>query len=537
MPIRKPVFFQRSLLAVAVISLSACSTTPRLPDYDLSRIGDGIVNAGKSTADFSRRAWNRTTYLLGFSDGEGAADERQLLDDVDLALLETDADMVVSPITRPVVQEQATAYNPDNADNQTGIATAYDQQLAGVTEAPLTSGGITKEIIHEVAPNENLWKIAKMTTGNATNWHVLADVNNLAPDAAVFPGQELIIPADMVKAEYLQQAGSSIQMDELNQDDTLQTALLGENRTELATAAPERLKIPAADSAETRTINDPQPINGTAFKLQPAETLWDLAKRTTGDAMNWKAIAQLNNFSDKQAVVVHAGQTIYVPDDLVDEQESAPTDQSTADISETLKPVTQEKLALLETNTDASGDQLGKQSSVQFAASSSASSSDLDVIATGKLIAETTGAVQALPTTELPAISPLDETQSIKLSDAAEINAAPVVAPEQSTQAQPTQAQPMKIVEATYKADELLEPLPIDDELPTIGKNSRATPDEIMVSGTYYPKAVYNEADFSSSLLMRVSPGTKLQVSNAIGTWFQVETDKGIGYVHQRDIK
>ena len=58
-----------------------------------------------------------------------------------------------------------------------------------------------------------------------------------------------------------------------------------------------------------------------------------------------------------------------------------------------------------------------------------------------------------------------------------------------------------------------------------------------MVSGTYYPKAVYNDADFSSSLLMRVSPGTTLQVSRAIGSWYEVSTDQGTGYVHARDIK
>jgi len=60
---------------------------------------------------------------------------------------------------------------------------------------------------------------------------------------------------------------------------------------------------------------------------------------------------------------------------------------------------------------------------------------------------------------------------------------------------------------------------------------------KVMVKGTYYPKAVYNNADFSSSLLMRVSPGTQLLVSKAIGPWLEVKTNKGVGYVHSRDIK
>ena len=60
---------------------------------------------------------------------------------------------------------------------------------------------------------------------------------------------------------------------------------------------------------------------------------------------------------------------------------------------------------------------------------------------------------------------------------------------------------------------------------------------QIMVSGTYYPKAIYNDANFSSSLLMRVSPGTSLTVSRAIGPWFEVQTEKGPGFVHSRDTR
>ena len=75
------------------------------------------------------------------------------------------------------------------------------------------------------------------------------------------------------------------------------------------------------------------------------------------------------------------------------------------------------------------------------------------------------------------------------------------------------------------------------DEMAAESVAEGTAPDEIMVSGTYYPKAVYNDADFSSSLLMRVSPGTKLLVSRAVGPWYEVATEQGTGYVHARDIK
>lgn len=561
MPIRKPVIFQKSLLAVAVISLSACSTTSRLPDYDLGNIGTGIVNAGKSTADFSRRAWNRTTYLLGFTDGESNSKDSLILDDNDLALREQDADTLSGIVTRPVVQEQATAYDLDKSGNLPEIEN--NEQLALVSESQLSGGAIKEDLVHEVAPSENLWKIAKMTTGNATNWHVLADVNNLAPDAAVFPGQSLVIPAEMVKADYLapadvQLAALSMESDAGNQEGILETALVTEDTEAdvvLAAAAPERLKIPSGEGIEKQAMVEPS-RDGTAFKLKPAETLWDLAKRTTGDALNWKTIAQQNNFSEKQSVVVHAGQTIYVPNHLVDDYEAAESEKTSADNSQSLKLAAKAKLAELETTIKPAAAvqavtqpevQPDNESSVAFVASTSAKTDNQAAIdAASKLIAESKALDETKPLEALSVVSPLDETQDIQLAAATSGTDATQLTALTQLQAQPlqeqNQVQRLKIADGTAKAGATLEAQSVDtqlptEELPTMEQGNSNTPGEIMVSGTYYPKAVYNEADFSSSLLMRVSPGTKLQVSNAMGTWFQVETDKGLGYVHQRDIK
>ena len=101
------------------------------------------------------------------------------------------------------------------------------------------------------------------------------------------------------------------------------------------------------------------------------------------------------------------------------------------------------------------------------------------------------------------------------------------------------ETQPITIVEANFQADPSEQPIKIPSDALEIVKLTPQSADlnQVMVSGTYYPKAIYNDADFSSSLLMRVSPGTSLKVSNAVGNWFEVETEKGTGYVHQRDIK
>ena len=97
-----------------------------------------------------------------------------------------------------------------------------------------------------------------------------------------------------------------------------------------------------------------------------------------------------------------------------------------------------------------------------------------------------------------------------------------------NTQLLADETQPITIVEANF-SDPDNKPISIATDAQDVQSLASIEPDlnNIMVSGTYYPKAIYNDADFSSSLLMRVSPGTSLKVSKAMGNWFEVETDKG----------
>jgi len=233
------------------------------------------------------------------------------------------------------------------------------------------------------------------------------------------------------------------------------TETLAEND---AMPAKPRLKVPEENVvAEAAT----EATDGMTFELESGETLWDFSKRTTGDATNWKLIAEMNGFSDEQAVKVWAGQKITIAENLVRPELSGALPDSVAD----------ETVELAETET-------------QEALDASAA-----VLAGNTLT---------------------DETQPIKIVEAA-------------FKAEPAAAAPLTEETLAVEAEETL--------------NDGTMPSEIMVSGTYYPKAIYNNADFSSSLLMRVSPGTKLQVSRAMGSWYEVATDQGTGYVHKRDVK
>lgn len=544
MPKSTPVIFKKSLLAAAVVSLSACSTMPQAPD--LSGVGDGIVKAGKATASAGKKTWNTTTYLLGFTDAPGdeadAPSDEQLLiaqtqdhDDVNqvLPLVDAPADTAGAEETaeaQPTVIQQATAViNPD--ENAAENFTVLTDGTTAVAEDALpadTMASVSEDVVHEVAENETLWDIAKLTTGDATNWHALADINDLEQNANVFPGQQLIIPGALAKEEYTSTLAIPA-VDSLT--DTQSNDSATEDQPVIAAARDVRENIRTTEQADVADLvtdtqaNDEQVADAAAqlasaeqdatpIDLNDGETLWDFAKRTTGDATNWQAIASQNNFTEKQSVTVRPGQTIFVPLSLLKDNTQASASEQATDEQATEEAVI---AAVTETPADvaeAASDELAAalptaeplQDAQQLVQDSSA------VVNTDTSLTETA--------TALVEGSTLNDNNSAESTEGSLLD----------------ETKPLTIVEATYKTDDTLNPVNADDETSQIIENTNI-PAEIMVSGTYYPKAVYNDADFSSSLLMRVSPGTTLQVSRAMGTWFQVETDKGVGYVHQRDIQ
>lgn len=525
-----PALFKISLIAAAVVSLSACSTTPRNEGYDLSRVGEGILTAGRVTADVSGRVWDKTTYLLGFSDGdtEPRSDDVLLMDAEDMARLEDGSIVARDTTIRPIVIRSAiptrsvqdeTPINAELADNnqtsdfETPIKQESDNlaQTAGdatTTVAQTESTLVAEDRVHKVTASETLWDIAKKTTGDANNWHVLADVNNLGPNASVFPGDLLIIPADMIEPSSADDMATDTTTQQEPEQIFVNTQdLTGSLKSQASTAAAQpQLETATTEQAElSDTLETDKAMGGKAFKLKPGETLWDLAKRTTGDATNWKAIAGQNNFSAEQASFVRSGQTIYVPVELIkaDSESAANT-------------------AVPELNASAGGQSTVIDKTVDAVQSAA--------YTTLKPVAPAPAQSEALRTLTISSAS----AGAARNMDLFSGDTNPLTRPSTTIEA----GKPIKIVEATFKSDEIAAPLSqASDAIKNVGKSTQDSPEQIMVSGTYYPKAIYNNANFSSSLLMRVSPGTTLEVSKAMGNWYQVKTSKGLGYVHQRDIK
>ena len=549
MPQQVPTLFRKSCLAAAVAALtvvpSACSTLPGTPGSTSDGVPDDALSEARlETRDIGERNWDRVMYLLGFSEEArrasrrsaaiertaevSARDEPALFDEVDWALMEEDASMPGSTL------DGSNASDPDTT--VASLAGVPDEGVGGraiVVVAPDDADTLDGEMVvaadalqqvgararsHEVGERETLWDIAKTTTGDATNWHVLADVNDLGPDAAVYPGQILTIPADLVRPE----PGVD--------DSTPVAALPGSSETAAepagaatGSAASDDVAPEVAPAETSEAVRIAAVMPGRDFDLDAGETLWDFARRTTGDATNWRAIADANGFTDAEASLVRPGQTITVPLELVQEPAA---ESATVDRDESLV---------------AAGDAVVKPTDAPDGRSveALASSADADADAIGKSV-ETDGEEVVIRLPDVDAAGPVEPIPNALVQDrqanadalSSEPPAAGASRPSPDAEAGVADGEAIRIVNAAYRSG---------DEDEAVGRAEPAPssdlPSRIMVSGTYYPKAVYSDADFSSSLLMRVSPGTTLQVSRAVGPWFEVQTEQGPGYVHARDIK
>lgn len=494
--------FKLSILVAAMVSLSACSSAPKIAGVDLGKVGSGISKMGSKTAEISSNAWEGTKELLNIG-----PQESELLDEVDLALMDDDLnsdgtlvasnDLASDDIGQLLPQGDAQSTLTDLDTDQTLLHENNNQQrtlaFGEIPEQPVASGDIIllgqdaqeqpvpegemtlvsnaeteivplNDLTHEVTESETLWDIAKRTTGDANNWHVIADINNLPPNASVFVGQKITIPADMVKPDYGQVIAAA-------EEETAQPMIKTDEAASVALNIPEKTEdVVAATAEQIKPATQENAGNiladATAIKVNEGETLWDFAKRTTGDATNWKLLADKNLFSEQQLAQIRPGQKIYVPNDMVRARDE-----------------------------------------------------------NGTLIAK--GEESNIPTATAGAVTPKNQ-QAIDASTA--VLAGTNV---------PAEGE-IKIVEAAYQDGEGIKPVTaesLSEEASVAVAAADVKMGKVMVKGTYYPKAVYNEADFSSSLLMRVSPGTQLVVSKAVGPWLEVTTDKGVGYVHSRDIK
>lgn len=458
-------------LAVSAL-LGGCAATGKgaqAPQLPLEKIANSATETGS-------RIWAGTKHLFKLRDrSKDNQVAEAYFDEIDIAKKDIENyEQTVTGVNTQGVEplpelEVIDAAVDDTNNGLLAVAEAAEGESASTDVIPLTeidveevpldaSSSVTRsdeDLFHTVSDNESLWDLAKMLTGDANNWRILAEINELGESGTVYVGQTIRVPADMKKVP---------------RDD--------DGSVTLAAAAVETPadEAPQPTVSETADAVDAGPTR--SYEVKAGENLWFLAKRATGNAANWIKIAEANGMDEVQANSIRFGQEIKIPESLL----------------------TEDSLASLENPA---------------AADSKVAAADAVAEAIKPNLEETTDALN---------------NGDVALARATDV---------------PADAE-ISIVEAGYKGEpaKKLELANADvqgsvAETPTAATEQGVDQngDEIMVSGTYYPKAVYNDANFSSSLLMRVSPGTRLTVSKAMGPWYEVITEKGVGYVHSRDTK
>ena len=577
--------FRQTLVAVAVVALtSGCATTAQDPARGDDGITGSIARAGQKTVGFGQTFAHRAGYLLGLHDDPGVpvAERAETapgspparpaapgpatlaarpapapssvpvarlplnFDEVDLALMEEDAVMpgdgaagiaprgprsdddllagfddadmmdvlsfedaapvLGAPGDAPAVADPLdplglaaarpapdTVAAPELAAAMPAAATIdVPADVPAAADAAAVAVVAAADLEHRVGETETLWDIAKKTTGDATNWHVLADVNDLGPGAAVYPGQTLTIPADMLRPELVGAGADALASSSTDAPAPAPapTVDVGADVALAATDVPtERLVVPDGPSPVASPVTEPAD-GAREFEIAAGETLWDFAKRTTGDATNWQAIATQNGFDEGQAVAVRAGQRVFVPQDLVKEGGAVATAVPT--------------VAAVPVET----------TSVETAPAETASAENADE-------------PRFVPIPQVGDTRGVDEAVDASATALAAANGADAASGAGTDAPAGAASEDVRIVEASFTGGPETD-LPAD---PATGVES------VMISGTYYPKAVYSDSDFSAGLVTRVSPGTRLKVSSVDGQWYRVETERGAGWVHRRDVK
>ncbi|HBR98302.1 MAG TPA: hypothetical protein DD979_13140 [Gammaproteobacteria bacterium] len=330
-----------------------------------------------------------------------------------------------------------------------------------------------------------------------------------------------------------------------------------------------RADTPSYRGPQTHAVSRAAPPNYRASQprsdqdhhhiLGAGETLYSIASRFTGASTNWKRIADYNHIASPDQMTV--GMEILIPLHLIITEErnalSPKTDytlvsppksafdashgsmtaqqplanrQATSPLSSELheKPV---DIAMLEIQAEpapAAPATAVSQTQTTVTPLPNAPMTT-DTVSTNAAAAATRDSTGYQPAGFRERLSQLANSIKGRLSTPATVAAAPPVPTVTFTG---DKSEP--ISEPTPEAE--AEPQVIKPQATAMAESAKPENNEwVKIGGDFTPKAIYKYANYSSGLLMRVSPGTTLKMTRQTNDWYEVETSKGAGFVFHRD--
>ena len=215
---------------------------------------------------------------------------------------------------------QPLPQSPQQADNQTVQgSSAPDQLLPGKPESVTTKAEVSGKV-HQVAPGENLSKIARRYYGDSKHWKKIADANPkiVGKNGEVRVGVKITIPElNPVKSAPAPSTPKSMQ---------------GAPERAIATKEPAKtepkkdLPRTSLKSPETKVAKADRPVvkepvgkpevkkASGSYTVRSGDTLSEIAQRELGSASRVKEIVELNKDSlGKDRAGVRVGQVLKLP--------------------------------------------------------------------------------------------------------------------------------------------------------------------------------------------------------------------------------
>ena len=115
-----------------------------------------------------------------------------------ILMLNPDGSVVPIQVPSQLDTAQAVDIVADSSGFEQSNVTMPDEVLPATSTAIITSDA-TNAVVRELHANETLWSFARRTTGNALNWKVIAETNNISNTVRVKSGTRLVIPAELIE--------------------------------------------------------------------------------------------------------------------------------------------------------------------------------------------------------------------------------------------------------------------------------------------------------------------------------------------------
>lgn len=293
--------------------------------------------------------------------------------------------------------------------------------------------------------------------------------------------------------------------------------------------------VPVQPVNSASQITSATPVSGdrvVRHTVGNTDTLSSIAEQYTGDAGQWRYIAEFNGLPKPYSIRV--GDELIIPDETV----PAPLTQqasSKGGIRLPLQVVPPTRTA--ETRVSGTASASAAATTARTASTSTSSSPATNMAMPSPEVNETATATS-------PSVAPAVQSSN-RTSDTTVAAADLATDAAEETQVGGFRERLGKLTalvktgfrkpdaEVIEETDADVAPADIASA-PSTPASDQAT---VRVTGDFTPKAVYKAPDYASGLLMRVAPGATFETSGQDGDWVAITTDQGSGYIFHRDVQ